>query len=733
MPPFISRILAVLFFVSGFCGLLYQIIWMRLAFASFGVIPPVVSLVVSVFMLGLSLGAWWGGKAAAGWIQKTKRSPIFLYAGVEGLIALGAFSVPTLFTSGEHLLTGLGQANSLSYLGWSALVIVLAIVPWTLCMGATFPLMMSFVRQLHHGEKNSFSFLYMANLFGALVGVLTTAGFLIEQFGFRGSLAIAGTANLAIAAASLALGFRFSSHPGEAAEEPSPHRPPSLKIPPIYGMILFATGFASLAMEIVWVRAFTPILGTQVYSFALLLFVYLLSSWHGAERYRRTLKAGSTPPSAGVLLAAVSLTAFLPVLINDPRIPYGILRPFITLFSIFPFCATLGYLTPLIIDRVSQGNPATAGRAYAINTLGCILGPLAAAYLLLPFFTANGTLVLLALPLLLLTLLFLREMPALYRRIIPAVSLIFIAIAALGSVSYENHCAAAKIPFEVRRDHVATVVSSGKDLAKNLWVNGVGITILTPITKHMSHLPVLAHQGRPESSLIICFGMGTTHRAMLSWGVKTTTVELVPSVLKAFPYYHHDAATVLENPLGRVVIDDGRRFLSRTPDLFDIVVIDPPPPIEAAGSSLLYSVEFHRAVQKHLRPGGILQTWYPGQDDESTQKALLRSLTTVFKHVRVFRSYTKWGLHYLASDSPIELGTPAELIPLLPPAALKDLEEWSGADGVSGQKALELILGSELRVTELLDPDPRVCITDDRPYNEYFLLRNLGNKPKQKP
>src|SRR5205823_2957568 len=116
-----------------------------------------------------------------------------------------------------------------------------------------------------------------------------------------------------------------------------------------------------------------------------------------------------------------------------------------------------------------------------------------------------------------------------------------------------------------------------------------GVTCLTPETKFMAHLPLALHAGKPESVLIICFGMGTTYRSALSWDIDTTAVELVPSVKNAFGFYHRDAARVLNNPKGRIVIDDGRRFLKRTSAMFDVVVTDPPPPIEAAGSSLLYS------------------------------------------------------------------------------------------------------------------------------------------------
>src|SRR5262249_31760052 len=125
-------------------------------------------------------------------------------------------------------------------------------------------------------------------------------------------------------------------------------------------------------------------------------------------------------------------------------------------------------------------------------------------------------------------------------------------------------------PQEIRRDHVATVIAAGSGMDKHLLVNGVGITILTPITKVMAHLP-LALNGHAERGLVMCFGMGTTARSMLSWGIETTAVDLVPSVPELFGFFFSDASSVLANPRARVVIDDGRRFLLRTNRSYDVI------------------------------------------------------------------------------------------------------------------------------------------------------------------
>ncbi|MBI1922192.1 MAG: fused MFS/spermidine synthase [Geobacter sp.] len=717
-----TPLLFVLFFVSGFCALLYQVVWVRLAFASFGIITPVISVVISVFMLGLALGSWAGGKLISLLARRTNLSAIFFYACAEAVIGIGAFVVPALLVLGETILLHMGEANSFFYLLSSAIAITLALFPWTVFMGATFPLVMAYVKECNPADTQSFSFLYLANVFGAMFGTLLTAMVFVELLGFRHTLWVAGIANFSIAGLSVAIGLRSANKRchSEKNNDASPATIPTGKNPFI-SVILFTTGFCSLAMEVVWTRAFTPVLGTQVYSFAELLFVYLLCTWFGSHVYRRDLKNARVRPVAH-LLTVLAVAAFLPILLNDPHFSLDAdLRIFLVLASISPFCAALGYLTPHLIDECAAGDPRLAGKAYALNVLGCILGPLLSSYVLLPLLGANLTLVALGAPFLVFCFVCYKDISRQLRFAAGPAAGIFL----LGSffVDFENPDGGPTKSYEIRRDHTATVISAGKGLQKKLYVNGISITHLTSITKYMAHLPLAFHQGRPESGLVICFGMGTSYRSLLSWGVQATSVELVPSVKQAFPYYHANAEALLKHPRGRIVIDDGRRYLNRTIESFDVIIVDPPPPIEAAGSSLLYSKQFHEAVRRHLKPGGIFQTWFPG-GETSILQAITRSLVEVFPYVKIYTSVDGWGVHLLASMSPLETPTPEEMVSRLPVQAKKDLLEWSHK-GLNAD--ISSILANEIPVAELLSLDRSIVITDDRPYNEYFLLRRASN------
>src|SRR5262245_38006432 len=200
------RALAFLLFVaSGFCSLLYQVVWLRLAFAAFGIVTPVLSVVLSVFMLGLALGSWLAGRFAEPLAARMRRPAAVLYGCAEWGIGLGALVVPWAFARGEEWLLSSGEASSTGYLLWSALVIAAALLPFATLMGATFPLMMAFLRAHDRRGEDSFSFLYLGNVIGAMAGALATALVLIEAIGFRRTLLVAALMNAAIGAVALLL------------------------------------------------------------------------------------------------------------------------------------------------------------------------------------------------------------------------------------------------------------------------------------------------------------------------------------------------------------------------------------------------------------------------------------------------------------------------------------------------------------------------------------------------
>ena len=720
------RWLFAFFLVSGFSSLVYEVVWIRLAMAAFGVTTPFVSIVISVFMGGLAVGSFAGGRLAARAEGGSPARFLRSYALAEAVVGASGLAVPWLLDRARVALEawqGDAAWSGPFYLAVSGTAITLVLLPACVAMGATFPLAMAAIRA-KEGEMLSFSRLYLANVLGATTGTLVSAFVLIELLGFRGTILVAACGNAALVAGALALAARERSAASAIPAAKEAARAATFPVRPLH-VLLFLTGSLSMGMEVVWVRLFTPFMGTFVYAFALILATYLVATFLGSAAYRGAARVGIAGRTGPFVWIAAGTFALLALYAGDPqnalpwRLPSAALR---LCLGIAPVAAAFGFVTPMLVDRASSGDPARAGAAYAVNVVGSILGPLFACFVLLPWLGERATMIVLALPLFWVALSSISHsaQPAAKK---PAVAALVASVGAGAWLVLATHPYQARFPsYEIRRDSTATTLATGEGMSKDLYVNGISVTGLTPITKMMVHMPLAWRPKRPERVLVICFGMGTSFRSALTWDVPTTAVELVPGVADLFPYFHDDARDCLAKPGAKIVVDDGRRFLERTSERFDLIVIDPPPPVQAAASSLLYSREFYRTAKKRLNPGAILQQWLPDFDAE-TLFAVVLSLKAEFPYVRAFQSCEKTGLHFFASDSPLPSVTAAELASRLPSAAARDLVEWGPEP--TPERQFALVLGREADLDPSRFPPRARALTDDRPINEYFLIRNL--------
>jgi spermidine synthase len=720
----------VFFFLSGFCSILYELVWLRLTMAQFGVTTALVSITLSIFMLGLGIGSWGAGVLMRSFSEKIRFSPLRLYALAELMIGCSSLAVPAELQWAHHLLQSFTRQSAWSsgmyYLASGGLVAVI-IVPWCICMGATYPLAMSAIRRdIRSESRRSFSFLYLANVVGAVAGAIIPL-FLIETYGFHGTLRIGSVLNGIIAVAAFSLSFA-THEPGPATTGQDNAPAARVKTSDRGALVLlFLTGLATMGMEVIWIRLYTPYLGPVVYAFAAILACYLIATFIGSILYRDASR--TRDPDTQLKWVSLSLWGLLPLLATDPRVAHfasehiGLGALGLVWIGIFLFALVVGFLTPMLVDRWSAGDPQRAGQAYTVNVLGCIVGPLLSGFFFLPLFGEHWSMLLYVLPWIFMAFLRSKSTKINLGRRIAAFAMVAAALVIfLATKDYETIFAQRK----VLRDSTATVIATGSNMNKKLITNGVGMTNLTPVTKMMAHLTLSSLDQPPRNALVICFGMGTTYRSIESWGVPETAVELLPSVPRLFSYYHNDADRVLSDPLSHIVIDDGRRFMERTPEKFDAIIIDPPPPIQAAASSLLYSEEFYTVAKLRLRPGGILTQWLPG-GDPAVQASVARALKESFPYVRVFRSVEGWGWHFLASMQPIPMRSETELLARMPAAAVADMMEW-GPEKTPGSQ-LHRILSTELSAETMIAGSPQTpALRDDLPTNEYFLLRVLNSK-----
>ena len=309
------------FFVSGLCSILYELIWLRLAMAQFSVTTAFVSIVLSTFMVGLGMGS----VGAGAWIRRHGKEirfpPLRLYAFTELLIGVSALVVPTELAWGHRVLEAAAAhatlSPALSYL-ISGVWMALTLVPWCACMGATIPVAMFAIRSdAGYESRRSFSFLYLANVLGAVVGAVLPL-FLIELYGFHGTLRVGAVLNATIATSAFVVTLASRSRTTRTDSQPAAAVAANLEQPKSVLVLLFMTGLVTMGMEVVWIRLFTPYIGPVVYSFAAILASYLLATFVGSQVYR--VWSRSHDRESRVAWISLVLLGLLPLLTSDSRV-----------------------------------------------------------------------------------------------------------------------------------------------------------------------------------------------------------------------------------------------------------------------------------------------------------------------------------------------------------------------------------------------------------------------------
>ncbi len=759
-----------LFFASGACGLIYQVIWVRQFGNIFGNTVHSAALVTGVFMLGLGFGGWLIGR----WLDKVDADgprSLALYGKFEvaiGLIGLGiALLLPLLAP-----LSAATSSYSVGPEGWYEpggaghyLRYVLAaamLLPITALMGGTLPLLIRYrLRSGLDGVGLKVAWLYGINTVGAAVGALSVDFFLVPAAGLFATQTLAVAINLGVGL--IALRYATASGGIAAAETPSGDPPRSVAgqraTTVAVGLAIALSGFGAMGVEMVWFRLLRSALGGYRATFSILLAVVLVGMWLGSLLggwlERRFGRAGLLYGAAQALfvlttLVCVSLIGRIDVwdvgLVEAYRGGGPFLRRLVDLWSLIRVAiwvaalpaVMMGFAFPLanaLVQRTQGHVGGRAGALYLANTLGAVAGSTLAGFLLIPALGMQRSLLLLAAAsaLAILPLLYVAARQAPRAEVLKRWALpLLIGLAPLlwwgslpakrlAEMMYPGRFAEETLLVQREGINETIAVTEFADGSRSLYTNGhpMSATRYSALRymRAFSHVPLL-EMAAPKHVLVICFGVGnTTHAASLHPTVTALHVaDLSENVLSAAPYFERWNKGVLKDPRVSVFVNDGRQHL-RTQDegFYDLVTLEPPP-IRQAGMASLYSVEFYQLAHSRLREGGYMTQWLPAsQALESANRAIVKAFIDVFPGAIMLSGY---------DDEFILVGVKGGK-PHLDPAAWKArlAERPTVAEDM---KAIDLLPLSEYVATFVADyPTLQAAtkgvepITDDLPLMEY--------------
>jgi predicted membrane-bound spermidine synthase len=650
---------ALLLCISGAAALVYQVLWIKQLSLVVGVEVYAITTGISAFFAGLALGGWLFGR----WADRLQQ-PVLLYAGLEVLVAVlgvGATFAMSLAASPFAWLQ-----DHVGLLAW-LLPFLLVGIPAVL-MGGTLPVL---VRSLAADPGKSGGQLYAANTLGAIIGTLLAAFVLIATLGVRGSALAAAMLNLLAAAGALWL---QRQHPTPVAAPVKHH---SEKAPDRTALWLYTiAGGVALGYEVVWSQSIVQFMSTRTYAFAVVLATYLSGLFIGSALLARRVERIRDPWGVfGLLIAGAGLIALLEVavlgrwlVLAQSQAEIGLLAmgaselagmsarfAVAALSIVFVPTLLLGAAFPLAL-RLSVGQERIGrdvGAVVAFNTLGGIIGVMLCGFLLIPLLGLVRTLGLLAIIAAGIGYFAVRKghhVKKGRRQVVVALGLLSVALAVLTPVDkFASLLPGARNGtlafYEEGRGGTVAVVAQGKgqNLFHRLYIQGVSNTgDAMPSLRYMriqALLPLLIHNGEPRSALVIGFGTGITAGALLRYpGLEHRVVaELLPSVVKAAPLFkgNFNAAS---DPGVDVRLRDGRQELLRSPQTYDLITLEPPPP-SAAGVVNLYSRDFYQLAASRLEQNGLVAQWLPlPTQNIDDSRSLVRSFLDVFPYANLWTS-----------------------------------------------------------------------------------------------
>lgn len=620
--------LYLVFFVSGFPALLYQIVWQRALFTLYGVNIESVTVVVTAFMLGLGFGSLFGGALS----RQTWIPPLLAYGIMEvGIAVFGAFSLE-LFDAVNRLT--LGASAPLTFF----ISFVLVLFP-TLLMGATLPLLTAYLVRLYGNVGRSVGILYFVNTLGSAAACIVAAIWLFGALGQSGTVILALMLNLLVGGGAIAIHY-LSAKPGlpRASEQSSTHhRDPGGYFPFWAALLLVGlSGYISLSYEIIWTRAYSFVSGGWAVSFPFLLGFFLAGIAFGSLISRFFCRdAGLTHQSMGLLAAFLFFAnligfAVTPALgfIASTGLNWVFSLPLVALVS-----AMLGVVLPLI-SHFSIPPNARAGASlsylYIANIVGSAAGSLSTGFWMLDALTINSVTTFLAIAGASLALLLLGTSRAAGQGTHPAgIAIVTGSIAAfvlvgprLGDQLYERLLHKAAFSSEKRFAHVVetksgviTVTQDGTVYGDGNYDGAFNVSLVDDVNAIIRPYAIGAFHAKPNEMLLVGLASGSWAQVLAHHPSvqRLTIVEINPGYIKVLSHYP-EVSSLLENPKIEIVIDDARRWLAAHPErLFDVIVSNNTMHWRTYSSNLL-SRDYLQLIRTRLKPGGMYYfntTWSP--------------------------------------------------------------------------------------------------------------------------
>ena len=626
-----------LFVGSGCAALIYEVVWFQMLQLSLGSSAVSLGVLLGTFMGGMCLGSWLFPKKV-----DEKHHPLKVYAYLEigiGICGVLILLIVPLLGSVYTAIAGTGQFSVFL----RGLVAAIVLLPPTLMMGATLPAISRWVEATPRGVS-WLGFFYGGNIAGAVVGCLLAGFYLLRVFDMTVTTFVAAALNTLVGVLALAIASRThyeAPAPGRAVVEAAPGSG-------VVYLTIALSGLTALAAQVIWTRVLSLLFGATVYTFSLILAVFLVglglgsslgaSLAHNLKNPRAALGWTQMMLCVALAYAAYMTNASMPFWPINPQIQSNVFLQFQldlmrAAFTILPGAILWGMSFPLALASVAnkgQDPARLVGGVYAANTVGAIVGALFASLLAVAWIGSQNTqMVLIGISAIagllmlassadesgkgrtqvasMLLLILVTGGAGLLARSVPPMPGILVAYGRYAAtwvgqneIIYMDEGMVASVAVSRTPTGVLNYHNAGKVQASSEPQD-------MRLQRMLGHMTTLIPEN-PKTVLVIGCGAGVTAGAVsidpTLTGVTIAEIEpLVPRVVSEHFSEHNFA--VVQNPKVRVHLDDARHFLLTTKEKFDAVTSDPLDPW-VKGAATLYTREFFDVVKEHLNPGGVV-------------------------------------------------------------------------------------------------------------------------------